>query len=177
MRTLESFEKLAEEFVDLYEVQLRRLLTGALASDKRAVILVFGLINFDSFFEARTEAGVRRAANRKLYPHLESGYRYFSALKPEYQEGMVDLARLYNQRLEALCQTLARQLSGTSTQVVYSNAMSAARFPSADLLSRVDAWHPSHYGHAVLADSAYPAVYEQATFLGWIGNTDATSKT
>lgn len=171
LRTRSSLEELADEFSSRYEVQLRRLVGGALASDKRTAIVVFGLINFDSFFTARTEAELMRAGSKELYPHLESGYRYFRSLRPEYRDGMVELARLYNQRLERLCEKLSTELSGKSNHLCYSAAMSGASIGSAKLLSGIDAWHPSKYGHGALADAAYATVDEQARLLGWTASS------
>jgi hypothetical protein len=45
--------------------------------------------------------------------------------------------------------------------------MSVLSMESTSFLSPVDAWHPSIRGHTVLANTAYPIVYEQAKFLGW----------
>lgn len=171
LRTESSLEKLADEFAGRYEVQLRRLVGGALASDKRTAIVVFGLIDFDSFFKARAEAELRRASSKELYPHLESGYRYFRSMRPEYRDGMVELARLCNQRLERLCDRLSTELSGRTSHLSYSAAMSEASIGSANLLSGIDAWHPSKCGHGVLADAAYASVDEQARLLGWTASS------
>ena len=171
--THEFFCVLADDFVHRYEIQLRRLLGGALASNQRAVLVVFGLINFEAFFQAREEAESRRRADRRLYPHLESDYKYFVSMKPEYRHGMIELAGLYNQKLNVLCQKLGEQLSGSEIRLVYSDAMAVARIDKSDFLCAVDAWHASPYGHGVLADSVYPIVQDQASFLGWTSPTVA----
>jgi len=81
---------------------------------------------------------------------------------------MIELAALFNKKLEIMCKRLAKQLLGPKVRLVYSNAMSSTRMDSAKVLSSVDAWHASIYGHSMLADSAYPVVHEQARFLGWV---------
>ena len=171
--THESFLALSDKFIDRYERQLRRLLGGALASNQRAALVVFGLINFKAFFQARNEAESMRRADGSLYPHLESGYKYFVSMKPEYRDGMIGLAGLYNQKLNILCQKLGEQLSGSEIRLVYSDAMAVARIDKAKFLCAVDAWHASPYGHSVLADSVYPLVQDQANFLGWTNPTPA----
>jgi len=70
--TAESFGELADAFIERYEIQLRRLLSGALAANKPGAIVVFGLINFESFFKARAEAETKRMVNRRLFPYLET---------------------------------------------------------------------------------------------------------
>lgn len=171
--THESFLALSDKFIDRYERQLRRLLSGALASNQRAALVVFGLINFAAFFQARNEAESMRRADGSLYPHLESGYKYFVSMKPEYRDGMIGLAGLYNQKLNVLCQKLGEQLSGSEIRLVYSDAMAVARIDKSNFLCAVDAWHASPYGHSVLADSVYPIVQDQANFLGWTNPTPA----
>lgn len=119
VRTQSRLEAPADEyeFQSRYEVQLRRLVGAALASDKPTAVVVFGLINFDSFFSARAEAERRKARKRGLYPHLESGYRYFRSMRPQYRDGMVAVARLYNERLERLCGEVSTEWSGTTIRL------------------------------------------------------------
>jgi len=165
--TRESLLELSDAFVNRYEAQLRRLLDGALARDSRTVLVVFGLTNFKSFFRARAEAEAMRSADSSLFPHLESAYRYFVSMRPEYRGGMIELATLFNEKLEVMCKRLGEQLAGINARLIYSNAMSVTRMDSTTFLSSVDAWHVSMRGHGMLADSAYPILYEQAQFLGW----------
>jgi hypothetical protein len=172
-RTHESFLALSDNFIHSYEKQLLRLLNSALASNQRVSLVVFGLINFEAFFQAREEAESMRRVDGSLYPHLESGYRHFVSMKPEYRDGIKELASLCNQKLNVLCQRLGEQLSGTNVRLVYSDAMAVAKVDSADSLCAVDAWHPSSYGHSVIADSAYPIVHDQAIFLDWTSPTPA----
>jgi GDSL-like Lipase/Acylhydrolase len=166
--TSESLMKLSNSFIHRYETQLRRLLDGALASGSCSVIVVFGLVNFASFFDARAEAEALRSTNNLLFPHLETAYKSFVSMKPEYRGGMIELAANFNDKLEVMCNRLAEQLSGTKVRLVYSSAMSLTRMDSAAALNPIDAWHASVYGHSKLAESAYPTVYEQARLLGWV---------
>jgi hypothetical protein len=45
--------------------------------------------------------------------------------------------------------------------------MSVASIGRAKLLSGIDAWHPTKYGHGALADAAYAAADEEGRLLGW----------
>jgi hypothetical protein len=93
-RTRSSFLELSNLFGQRYEAQLRRLLDGALASDNPAVIVVFGLTNFESFFKARRAAENMKSEDSSLFPHLGSAYRYFVSMRPEYRDGMIELAAI-----------------------------------------------------------------------------------
>jgi lysophospholipase L1-like esterase len=93
-RTRSSFLELSNLFGQRYEAQLRRLLDGALASDNPAVIVVFGLTNFESFFKARRAAENMKSEDSSLFPHLDSAYRYFVSMRPEYRDGMIELAAI-----------------------------------------------------------------------------------
>jgi hypothetical protein len=159
--------ELSNLFVRRYETQLRRLLNRALTSDCRATLVVFGLTNFGSFFHARAVAEAQRKTNSLLFPHLESAYKYFLSMRPEYRDGMTELGAILNERLEAMCERLSQQLLQTNVRLLYSNALSGVKMDDTALLSSADAWHPSLYGHGKLADAAYPVVFEEAQFLGW----------
>jgi hypothetical protein len=159
--------RISDSFVDAYEIQLRRLIHGAIASDSASAIVVFGLMNFRMFFDARVEAEALRSSDSSLFPYLEAGYKSFVSMKPQHRAGMIELATHFNRKLEAMCNRLAAQLADTKVRLVYSNAMSLSSIESAADLSPIDAWHPSLDGHRKLATCAYPAVHEQAQFLGW----------
>ncbi len=165
--TAEAFNDLSDAFAKFYQVQLRRLLKAALDSGKPVSVVVFGLINFEAFFQARAEAERRKHADERLFPYLETAYRTFVSMKPEYREGMIRLAQLYNKKLRILCGAQSENLKRTNVSLVYSEAMSLADIARSEFLSTIDAWHPSALGRRVLADCAYPSVHEQACFLGW----------
>jgi lysophospholipase L1-like esterase len=170
--TRDPSNELSRAFVQRYEAQLRRLLSGALASKRRSVIIVFGLSDINSFFQARAKAEAMRKINNLLFPHLDSSYRYFVSMRPEHRDGMIALASLFNDGLEVMCKRLSEQLAGTEVRLVYSNAMSSIRMDTGCVLNSVDEWHLSIYGHGMLANNAYAVVYEQAQFLGWVGTNN-----
>jgi lysophospholipase L1-like esterase len=164
-------EELSRSFSYQYESQLRRLINSALASEKRSAILVLGLANFASFFNARATAEGMRSVNKGLFPHLETGYESFVSMKPEYRDGMIKLATHLNKKLEVMCTRLGEQLSETKVRLVYSNTLSLTEMDGGTDLSSIDAWHPSMHGHSKLADSVYPIVFELAGVLGWIATS------
>ena len=165
--TPEHENELADAFARRYEVQLRRLIRGALARRTSTAVVVFGLVNFASFFEARTKAEGIKRKDKRSFPRLHDGYRYFISMKPQYRPGMVTLALAIDKKLIELCNRLSGQISRTRTRLVYSDAMSTMEFADPDLLSTVDAWHASDKGHLALTNVAYPTAFEQARFLGW----------
>lgn len=165
--TVQTLVGLTDSFIYRYEIQLRRLLVAALASGKRSSIIVFGLVNFTSFFMARRETEERKTKEGSLFPYLEYDYRYFISLKPEFRDAITQLANRFNRELRVLCEKIGSELAGASVHLMYSDAMSVVTIDKADFLSPIDAWHPSIQGHKILADAACPTVYKEARLLGW----------
>lgn len=165
--TDESCNSLSAEFVEDYARQMRRLLKGAVSSRKPVVIIVYGLINFKSFFDARREAEKRRKANPAVYPYLEKDYDYFISMRPEHRDGMIRLAECYNKSLKKMCKELRKEIQKSDVRLVYSGALSRAEIRRADMLSDSDAWHPSPAGHSLLAEAAYRPIKKQLKYLGW----------
>jgi lysophospholipase L1-like esterase len=165
--TGESCEALSDEFAKFYMRQLRRLLEGAVISKKPIVIIVYGLINFESFFRARIEAERRRKEDSTQYPYLEKNYDYFASLRPEHRSGMIQLAESYNTRMKNMCRELKKEIQESAVLLIYSDALSKAEITAADMLHESDAWHPSPAGHKILAQSAYDTIKEHLMYLGW----------
>jgi lysophospholipase L1-like esterase len=164
----ESCEALSTQFAECYERQLRRLLKGAMINKKPTVIIVYGLINFESFFRARRDAEQRRSADSTQYPYLEKDYEYFAAMKPKHRSGMIQLAESYNKRIESMCGKLGTEIQESDVRLVYSDALSQVEITKADMLHDSDAWHPSPAGHKMLAQSAYDTIKKQLRYLGWV---------
>jgi lysophospholipase L1-like esterase len=163
----ESCEILSTEFIKDYRKQMERLLKDALTSKKRIVIIVYGLINFESFFEARAQAEQRRQTDANQFPYLETGHDHYPSMRPEHRSGMSELAQRCNERLEEMCNELNKAVLHSDILIVYSDALSKAKIREADMLHQSDAWHPSSAGHRVLAQSAYEPIKEQLSYLGW----------
>jgi hypothetical protein len=164
--TDELSTELSDVFARRYEVQLHRLLDAALGKNSRSAIVVFGLINFGSFFRV-TEAEAMRSADHSLFPHLESAYRHFASMKPEYRDGMVKLAMLLNDKLESMCKKIGEQLLDTNVRLVYSSVLSVMIMDNTTFINSIDWWSASIFWHSRLANRAFPIIFDQARLLGW----------
>ena len=72
-----------QQFRQNYTRQLRCLLGRARNEKHRVSVIVFGLINFESYFKGRESAERLRQSDRRLYPHLETTYKYFISFHPD----------------------------------------------------------------------------------------------
>src|SRR5215510_6541876 len=92
----ERLRRLSKEFRRNYARQLQRLLGRALVQQHRVAILVYGMINFESYFKGRQAAERLRESDRTLYPYLETTYKYFLSFHPAYRRGLIRLAKISN---------------------------------------------------------------------------------
>ena len=147
--------------------QLGRLVERAREQKQRRAFIVFGLVNFKSFFEARDAAEQLRKENPKLYPYFEVDYQRYESMKPEYRANMVKLALMINEELRAMVGDFNRKLGGDSpVRLEYSDALATVDFSDVESIHRIDAWHPSAKGHNVLAEAAFGALRPSLNFLG-----------
>jgi lysophospholipase L1-like esterase len=147
--------------------QLRRLVDFARVQHHRVAIVVYGLVNFAAYFEGRAEAERRREQDRRLYPHLETTYKYLRSFRPEYRQNLIRLAEMLNKELRALVTEFSRNRDDTSNvQLRYSDALANADLRRAELLHAVDGWHASFEGHNVLAAAAFSDLRPSLEFLG-----------
>src|SRR5205814_6628014 len=116
--------RLSEEFRQNYARELRRLLEGARIQQDRVAIVVYGLINFESYFKGREAAERLRESDTTLYAHLETTYKYFISFHPAYRRNLSRLASMVNEELRAMVEALNREFSKQSEQIQlrYSNA-------------------------------------------------------
>lgn len=157
----------AKKFEQDYRRQLLRLIARAEKENRKVSIIVFGLVNFEAFFEARAQTEALRAKDPKLYPYLETDYRHFFSMRPEYRGGMIRLALMINKELEAMVTDLNRH-SPPNVQLRYSDALANVDIGRAELIHDMDAWHPSVKGHSLLAKAAFGALPSSLEFLGII---------
>jgi len=68
---------LADRISACYETQLQRLLEAAAEQNHSVCVIVFALVNFESFFGAREQAETIKRQEPSKYPYLETDYRYF----------------------------------------------------------------------------------------------------
>jgi lysophospholipase L1-like esterase len=150
-----------------FERHLRRLIEHARRQDHPVAIIVFGLVNFESYFKGRAEAEALRAKDSRLYPHLETTYKYLISFRPEYRQNLIRLTALVNDELRSLIADLNSELRGEGdVQLRYSDALATADLSRAELLHAVDGWHASAKGHDVLAEAAFRDLSPSLEFLG-----------
>ena len=151
---------LADRISACYETQLQRLLEAAAEQNHSVCVIVFALVNFESFFRAREQAERIKRAESSQYPYLEADYRYFRSMRPEFRGGMIGLAAGINSRLKDLVMKSQEQAAPhQNVRIVFSTALYDVQIDKAEMLNDIDAWHPSALGHRMLAAGAYPAVY------------------
>jgi lysophospholipase L1-like esterase len=162
-----GLKKLAGDFCKDYARQLDRIVDRAQEEKKRCAIVVFGLVNFKSFFAARDAAEQLRKKDPKVYPYFEVDYKHYATMKPEYRGNMIKLALKINQELRALVGSFNRKLGPNSlVRLEYSDALATVDLSDVTIINRVDAWHPSVKGHNALAKAAYGALGPSLDFLG-----------
>jgi lysophospholipase L1-like esterase len=167
-RPEQRLERLSKEFRQNYARELRRLLEGARIQQHRVAIVVYGLINFESYFKGRAAAERLRESDTTLYPHLETTYRYYVSFQPAYRGNLIRLTSMANEELHALVKALNREFVDQTEhiQLRYSNALATADLSRAELLHPIDGWHASVEGHNVLADAAFSDLKASLEFLG-----------
>jgi lysophospholipase L1-like esterase len=164
----ERLQRLSEEFRQNYVRELRRLLEGARIQQHRVAIVVYGLINFESYFKGREAAERLRESDTTLYPHLETTYEYFISFHPAYRRNLSRLAAMVNEELRAMVEALNREFvyQTEHIQLRYSNALATADLSRAELLHPIDGWHASVEGHNALAGAALSDLKASLKFLG-----------
>ena len=167
-RPEERLKRLSKEFRQNYARELRRLLDCAHVQQNRVAIVVYGMINFGSYFRGREAAERLRASDRALYPHLETTYKYFISFRLAYRRILVRLAKMANEELRAMVEELNRDVVQPTqhVQLRYSDALATADLSRAELLHSIDGWHASAEGHSVLADAAFSDLAPSLEFLG-----------
>jgi len=165
-RSEERLKRLSKEFRQNYARELRRLLRRALIQQHRVAIVVYGLINFESYFKGRESAERRRESDRTLYPYLETTYKYFVSFHPCYRRNLIRLAAMANQELHAMVKELNHEIVLEQVQLRYSDALATADLSRTELLHPIDGWHASVEGHNALAEAACRDLQPSLEFLG-----------
>lgn len=146
---------------------LRRLLDRACMQKHRTSIVVYGLINFGSYFKGREAAERLRQADTTLYPHLETTYKHLISFHPTYLHNLIRLALMVNEELRKMVENLNREFVERDEQVQlrYSDALATADLSRAELLHPIDGWHASLKGHSVLGEAAFNDLRASLEFL------------
>src|SRR5215471_4085377 len=165
-RSEERLKRLSKEFRQNYARELRRLLRCARIQQHRVAIVIYGLINFESYFKSRESAERRRESDKSLYPYLETTYKYFVSFHPRYRRKLIRLAAMANQELDAMVEELNHEIILEQIQLRYSDALATADLSRTELLHPIDGWHASIEGHNALAEAACRDLKTSLTFLG-----------
>jgi lysophospholipase L1-like esterase len=172
-----GLQKMAANFRKDYTRQLGRLVERARHQKPRRAFIVFGLVNFKSFFEARDAAERLRKENPQLYPYFEVDYQHYATMKPEYRGNMMKLSLMINEELRAMVGEFNRELGRDSpVRLEYSDALATLDLGGVEAIHQCDAWHPSSKGHNALAAAAFGALRPSLDFLGIVplqNNTDS----
>jgi lysophospholipase L1-like esterase len=159
--------RLAERFRSDYARQMRRLIARARREQHRVAIVVYGLVDFESFFKARAIAEALREKDPKLYPYLGSDFKYFISMRPAYRGNLVRLVHIMNEELRDMVGELNRELEQVPTvQVRYSDALAKVDLSPIEVIHAVDGWHPSLRGHNIFAEAAFNGLAPSLEFLG-----------
>jgi GDSL-like Lipase/Acylhydrolase. len=163
----DRLRQLSRRFQENFARQMHRLVDRARVQCHRVAIVVYGLINFDSYFIGREIAERLRAQDTSCYPRLETTYKYLTSFRPAYRSNLIRLARMVNEELRAIVSELNRELAGdTKVRLQYSDALATADLSRVELLHPIDGWHASVAGHNVLADAAFRDLGPTLEFLG-----------
>jgi lysophospholipase L1-like esterase len=166
-RPEQRLRRLSKEFRQNYARNLRPLLERARIQQNRVAIVVYGLINFDSYFKGREAAERLREADATLYPHLETTYKHFVSFHPAYRGNLIRMASMMNEEVHAMVKEFNRELVDRTAHIHlrYSDALATADFGRAELLHPVDGWHASVEGHSVLGEAAFGDLRASLDFL------------
>ena len=163
----QRLKRLSKEFRENYVRDLRRLLERARIQKHRVAIVVYGLINFGSYFKGREAAERLRQADTTLYPHLETTYKHFVSFHPTYRRNLIRLASMVNEKLREMVESLTREFVPLDEQIQlrYSDALATADLSRAELLHPIDGWHASLEGHSILGEAAFNDLRTSLEFL------------
>lgn len=152
-------------FRKIFARTLQQLVDHARRQDQRVAIVIFGLVNFESYFKGRVEAEGLRAKDSSLYPHLETTYEYLISFHPDYRQNLIRLARMVNDEMRSIVAEFNCEPSPT-LQLRYSDALAQTDLSRAEFLHAVDGWHASAAGHNVLAEAAFRDLAPSLEFFG-----------
>jgi len=163
----ERLQRLSKEFRQNYTCDLRRLLERARIEKRRMAIVVYGLINFGSYFKGREAAERLRRTDTTLYPHLETTYKHLISFHPTYRRNLIRFASMVNEELSEMVESLSREFvqRDEHIQLRYSDALATADLSRAELLHPVDGWHASVEGHSILGAAAFNDLRASLDFL------------
>src|SRR5437762_76429 len=84
-------QRQSQELRENFARQMRRLIDHAGMQDHPVAVVVYGLVNFDSYFQGREIAERLRTQDTSRYPHLETTYKYLTSFRPAYRSNLLRL--------------------------------------------------------------------------------------
>src|ERR1051326_1544325 len=118
-------QSIVKKFRADYTEGLTALLDEARKQDHRVAVVVFGLADFETFFQMREKAAALHAGNPELFPYYPATCRYFEALKLENREVTTRLGQMLNTELKDIVSAFNRNLkTGSNVHLEYSDALS-----------------------------------------------------
>ena len=160
-------QRQSKRFRKDYARQMQRLIARARIEQHRVAIVVYGLVDFESFFKARAIAEGLREKNPKLYPYLGTDLKYFISMRPAYRSNLIRLVRMVNEELGAMVSQMEREIEHVpNVQVRYSDALARVDLSRVEVIHAIDGWHPSVEGHNLFAEAAFSGLAPSLEFLG-----------
>src|SRR6185312_5817292 len=104
----------SRDFGKNFTGQMWRLIDRAQAQCHPVAIMVYGLINFESYFRGREMAERIQSEDASRYPHLETTYKYLISFRPAYRVNAVRLARMMNEQLRIMIGELNQSVGGNA---------------------------------------------------------------
>jgi lysophospholipase L1-like esterase len=160
-------QEIARGIGENYTQQLRILTNRAKTQNHKVAVVVFGVLNFETYFKARQKAEALHAINPKLYPYSEACSRLHPSLQPAYQKNTVRLTHMVNGEMRIMVSNLNKELADNpNVRVQYSDAFSNLDWSRLELLHPVDGTHLSPLGHKLAAQAAFSTLAPSLHFLG-----------
>lgn len=168
---------LADRFENNFATQIGRLVDHLNKQHQRSAILVFGVVNFRTFFIAREKAEELHRQDPKSYWFLERDYDQYESLKPEYRGKVIEIADMLNTAMARVVNAQTSRISSPDTvRISYSDSLSHCDLSDVRTISKIDAWHPSAAGHRSFAESAIKDVFESLAFLRFDVNSQQANQ-
>ncbi len=159
-------QRQSRDFRENFTRQIQRVIHRARAHRHAVAVLVYGLVNFESYFKGREIAEGLRSRDASRYPYLETTYKYFTSFRPACRANLIRLATMVNDELRSMIAELNSELiHNANIQLRYSDALATADLSRAELLHPIDGWHASVEGHNVLAAAAFRDLEPSLEFL------------
>lgn len=159
--------EIARELGENYTQQLRILIDRARTQNHKVAVVVFGVLDFQTYLKARQKAIALHASNQALYPYSEICSQDHPSLQPAYQKDTIRLSLMANREMRTMVINLNKELTDyPNVRLQYSDAFSNLNWSRLELLHRVDAEHLSPLGHTVVAQAALTGLSPSLQFLG-----------